>query len=142
MNSQMTRVISSPSSSTIGFTTLILSAMRRAMLSVRLARMLEQPAGVDRLGHLLRAGAVGRSVLEFDYRQPVLPSELDHVLAAAARQDRLLDHLVFDALVVERLLDLPTVVEIVVNERERAAMKLHRRHRRPPSWIARTLLRN
>src|SRR4051794_10881080 len=97
MNSQMMRVISSPSSSTTGFATLILSAMRRATLA---ARQLGEPlAGSDHvlLAEDLPAGAapLGIDQVDRDERDLVGPTAicaaLDDVAEAPAPVLGLLD---------------------------------------------------
>src|SRR4051812_20084261 len=103
---------------------------RLAWHALRRRCVLEQLPGVDLRSHVLRLGSVGRAVLEFDHRQHLLAAQPDHVLAAAARIRRLLHDLVLDALIIERLLDLPAVVQVVVDEGERAAVELHFGHER------------
>src|SRR5436190_1200494 len=88
-----------------------------AALAVELPR-------ADRGGHVGGFLAVHRAVVELDHGQQALATETLYVLATTARQRRLLDHLVLDALLVERLLHLETVVEVGVQEREGTAVQL------------------
>src|SRR4051794_1850835 len=75
---------------------------------------------VDQLGGLL---ADHGAVLELDRRQDVLPGQLD-VLGPLATAVGMLDELVVDARLIERLLDLPARMDADLDPHVAAAMEL------------------
>src|SRR3954454_830434 len=83
--------------------------------------------GADALGHLRRLLAVDLAVLELEDRQLLLAAELLDARALALAE-AVLDDLVLDTLLVERLLHAPARVEVGVQERPRAAMELDLGH--------------
>src|SRR5215204_4666122 len=73
-----------------------------------MAVFLLELARLDRLAHVVRLLAVDGSVVEFDPRQALLARPLDRVLARAPAEGwALVDDLVLDLCLVERLLDAP-----------------------------------
>src|SRR3954454_1663079 len=94
-------------------------------------RVGEELAVPDPGGHVRRLLAVDAAVLELDHRVLPLPAERLEVVALAAAH-RPGDQLVVDALLVERLLDLPTRMGADLQPDIRAAVELdgHDRHSR------------
>src|SRR5262249_43290381 len=97
-------------------------SMRR--LDVAHPSRLGELSGADLLSHLARLPAYERPVLELPPRQLRLTGPLHDLLAAAAA-DRVLDELVLDAVLVERLLDPPARVRADLHPLIAAAMELH-----------------
>src|SRR5437763_6927084 len=91
----------------------------------RRTALLHQPAGLDRLGHLGRLGAVDRAVLELDHRVLPLPRQtLERVTLVAP--ERTGDDLVVDARLVELPLHAPARMPSELDPEVAAPVELHR----------------
>ena len=84
---------------------------------------LEELAGLDLPGHVLRVLAIDRPVLELDHRILALTAQALDVVPLSAKE-RPLHDLVVDPLLVERALDTPARVPLDLDPHVWAAVEL------------------